>query len=498
MSDTMPDAAAVAAPEQEAFEADRPEVGAPSRRAGAPVARRGSAHSPTGRAPGPVVAPPPILPRASGTVRRVLALQQTVGNRAVTQLLERAPRPAFGTTVLQRSPSGARTTAADDDTARHAASLHEFRIDGTVFHVRAGRETKDLRLILRTLATEIGAGKADNLAWKKDTNILVRGVSDILGGTSFPDPAMWDEPLQLVQAATAGFDHRGDVEATCQVLGQAVAAYERCSEKWRAYQGDAGTGAGRAATGLKFTEDAAIAIDTTLLTDGLGDYAAGMAGLSEEAVTGAGVAARTGETLEGAGGAVTATPAKAFLMKAARAGVKAGTAGLVATSKAAAEELYADPPDGFSWRRVLEEGLEKAVATFLGGLGEGWITSLLQRRWGVLSRELMPEGLFDKLYVESRELLEAQGVKLTRKMFMSRARLVFTNAIERLPTAVLANFLEEAAKKVFEAAAPEHEEKSSEAAAEENERFGIAALEIIAGGLKEDFAVLLKDAFVKE
>jgi hypothetical protein len=105
-------------------------------------------------------------------------------------------------------------------------------------------------------------------------------------------------------------------------------------------------------------------------------------------------------------------------------------------------------------------------------------------------------------------------------MFMSKARKVFTNAIERLPTNLLESILEEAAKKVFgegeaehgdaqtdhegrepsdasepsEAKKPSGAKESSEATKRENERFGVEALERIAHEVKDGFKEALEDA----
>jgi hypothetical protein len=301
----------------------------------------------------------------SGPHADLLALQRTVGNRAVGRLL-RSDSPA---------PEPAQTASPAP-----AVNLYRFTAEGKTLTLteeeykrELARVNQHLQLSFNLLEGEAAYNAAEHQKFLDETHGFAGTVSDMLGGTTPPRVGIWSWPAPAVQAGRRSLEE-GKVEVAARQLHLAQQTLRDARREWNAYIQKTTEGAQTAITALEYTRDIsfAIAIGTAaivaapVVAAGVGAAAAG-GGLTGVAATAA-TAVGTGAVITG-GGAVAGGTLRGTSSLAGQA-VAGGPVSLDEVKREAAEGARRGAVDagsslvGFGAGRALGLG---AQGTSLGG-----------------------------------------------------------------------------------------------------------------------------------
>jgi hypothetical protein len=285
------------------------------------VAERATAADRRARAERPQPGRDEVRPRridAAGppAAARVLALQRSAGNTAVTSSLaisrKAAPKP-------KAPPKPASPAKAVDP----RVPLLKQKLQKAAYIVGAHSN-----IIREAQADYVRENKGSAVAW----------VSEAMGGATLPDERVYDHVLVLVKAAQKAL-LEDDVKLAAEWIRLAERHHNESAKAWRAFIEAAIGGSGTAITTLEITRDVSFAVAGTIATGGL----VGAAGVGATSVTALGI----GAGVAGAGKVIEQTATQLSAVHLAKI------------------KKQVDPFE------ILHEGGKSAVSSFVGGLVTG-------------------------------------------------------------------------------------------------------------------------------
>jgi hypothetical protein len=272
----------------------------------------------------------------------LLALQRTVGNRAVNRQLG-----GGSTGIVQRDPPPAGVPATGQVQVRLAGRIYA----GTPEQM----ETSVRRRIVRLLAQTEAAADA-HFDYRTRIHDWAGSVADWAGGTEMPPLEIWQPARNALGRASDALGAR-DWHRVGTELTAAIAAYEQARWRWNRYVGDSTAGAQRAVTTL-------------------------------EGVAVVGAIAATVAT----GGAAAAAGA-GLLATSTAVGAVAGAYGATQVAAAQGSEIHYGLREEFDAAAILRRGLTDAVMGFVGGMAGGALTQGFARVFGAALSRASPRAL---------------------------------------------------------------------------------------------------------
>jgi hypothetical protein len=286
--------------------------------------------------------------------------------------------------------------SAPPDASGSGSPTYRVTINGKKFVVPEADASSGLKSIISRLRGLVESGRKESEDFEAGTWCVVRDISDLLGGTSFPDPAIWDAPLEGLDAAQGALGQKAFADAAASV-NQAAQGYKQCQKVWTDYLDKSSKGASTAISGLETTVDLAIAIEAGLASGGLADVVGG-------GVSGAVVA---GSALGGA----SSMGADAFNQEVA---------------------ISLGNQAGLDWHELTVKGIEGVASGIVGGLAGGpvksWMTEHLP---GIVGSDY---ALWSRL---SDSLQEVTGEPLASDVLLTKAQFLWGTIMTKLPVTAL-------------------------------------------------------------
>lgn len=252
--------------------------------------------------------------------------------------------------------------------------------------------------MLRSLAE---SDKKDIQQFAADTWAPVIAISDLVGGTTFPSPEIYDKVVAELDNAKSALNS-GLMYDAVDYIKMAVQDSNENARTWHDYLSHASAGAASTVKGLQIVVDLSIAVDAGLATGGVADWAGG--GMAAEALAG------------GLTGEVSSAGANAFDQH--------------------VEVLIGERAE-IDWSEVGKAGLTGLATGIVGGLAGGpiksWMGENLPRIVGT------DYALFTRL---AESLSQVTGESLEPELLMTTAQQIWGDVMTKLPEAVLTNTLE--------------------------------------------------------